>query len=167
MNPDALSYLSNLDRFSAIEERELSLLASMCTVRDVPAGTTVVNRADKGSGLLLLVAGRVISLQKVGVGGNVRHYVVSAPSLVGPTRLGATTDGFFDFVAQSDCVILSIDREDFRAIERANAPISRAMLVCVYTEMARYVATAEDYLMGLYQSPGQTKKRLEELTLAT
>ena len=164
MTDDPLHYLKGLKRFSSLGERDLSLLASMCSVQSFATGETVLERTQSSMNFLLLVQGRVTAIQKIGVAGSVKHFELEPPNFIGPTRLAANTDGFFDYLAQQDSVVLAISRPDFQSMMRTNAAISRVMVLQIYIELAHQVALVDDYVSGLYRVPGQTKKRLEDLS---
>ena len=164
MTADALHHLKGLKRFSSLSERDLSLLAGMCTVRTYAAGETVLERTKSSVTFLILVQGMVTAIQRIGVAGSVKHFELAPPNFIGPTRFAANTDDYFDYLAQQDTTVLEVSRQDFQSMMRTNAPISRAMVLQLYIELAHQAAHLDEFVLDLYRAPGQTKQRLEDLT---
>ena len=157
-------YLEHIAVEAGLNERELSLLAAVCTTRQFNTGEIVLTADKSSSQIYLLVDGMISVFQEVSHGRRIEHFSLEPVSLVGPLATSLAPRLLFDCVAKEAALCLSISRDDLNAMERAQSPLSSKLLCFFYREIAKSLVRHEQCLVTFHDIPGKTVARLREIT---
>ena len=157
-------YLEHIAAEAGLNERELNLLAAVCTTRQFSTGEMVMTADTPSTDIFLLVDGVVSVFQEVAHGRRIEHFSLEPVSLVGPLATSLAPRVLFDCVAKEAALCLSIARDDLNLMERAQSPLSSKLLCFFYRETAKSLARHEACLVGFHDIPGKTVARLREIS---
>ncbi len=136
--------------FGGLDEAMRAQVLTQAVARDYPRGTTILRRGDPGTGMVVVLAGRV----RVGVtsedGREVTLGILGPGDVLGEMALLDGEDRSADATALEDCSVLLLERGRFLRLLREQPDLSLRLLVVMTERLRRADAVIEDIaLMSL------------------
>lgn len=153
--------LSKTQLFKALQPADLDAVLARAVVRRVRRGEVIRRRGDPGSGMAIIVSGRVrISLVSED-GREVTLTVLGPGEVLGEMTLLDGGDCSADATAQEDCVLLALERTQFLRLLRSNSELCLHLMEVLCQRLRRSNAALEDMaLLDLSTRLGRLLLRL-------
>jgi CRP/FNR family cyclic AMP-dependent transcriptional regulator len=153
--------LSKTQLFKALQPADLDAILARAMVRRVLRGEVIRRRGDPGSGMAIIVSGRVrISLVSED-GREVTLTVLGPGEVLGEMTLLDGGECSADATAQEDCVLLALERTQFQRLLRSNSELCLHLMAVLCQRLRRSNAALEDMaLLDLSTRLGRLLLRL-------
>ncbi len=153
--------LSKTQLFKALQPADLDAVLARAVVRRVRRGEVIRRRGDPGSGMAIIVSGRVrISLVSED-GREVTLTVLGPGEVLGEMTLLDGGECSADATAQEDCVLLALERTQFLRLLRSNSELCLHLMEVLCQRLRRSNAALEDMaLLDLSTRLGRLLLRL-------
>ncbi len=153
--------LTNAQIFRSLEPDAIDTILARAVVRRVARGETIRRRGDPGTGMVIIVNGRVrISLVSED-GREVTLTMLGPGEVLGEMTLLDGSECSADATAQEDCLLLSIERAQFLRLLRSNSELCLQLLAVLFQRLRRANAALEDMaLLDLSTRLGRLLLRL-------
>jgi CRP-like cAMP-binding protein len=147
--------------FQALQPSDLDAILARAMVRRVLRGEMIRRRGDPGSGMVIIVSGRVrISLVSED-GREVTLTVLGPGDVLGEMTLLDGGECSADATAQEDCVLLALERTQFLRLLRSNSDLCLHLMSVLCQRLRRSNAALEDMaLLDLSTRLGRLLLRL-------
>jgi CRP-like cAMP-binding protein len=155
--------LAKTQLFQALQPADLDAILARAMVRRVLRGEVIRRRGDPGSGMVIIVSGRVrISLVSED-GREVTLTVLGPGEVLGEMTLLDGGEVSADATAQEDCVLLALERTQFLRLLRANSDLCLHLMSVLCQRLRRSNTALEDMaLLDLSTRLGRLLLRLCE-----
>jgi CRP/FNR family transcriptional regulator, cyclic AMP receptor protein len=153
--------LTKTQLFQALQPADLDAILARATVKRVLRGEMIRRRGDPGSGMVVIVGGRVrISLVSED-GREVTLTVLGPGEVLGEMTLLDGGECSADATAQEDCVLLTLERTQFLRLLRSNSDLCLHLMSVLCQRLRRSNAALEDMaLLDLSTRLGRLLLRL-------
>ena len=153
--------LAKTQLFQALQPADLDAILARAMVRRVLRGEMIRRRGDPGSGMVIIVSGRVrISLVSED-GREVTLTVLGPGEVLGEMTLLDGGEVSADATAQEDCVLLTLERTQFLRLLRLNSDLCLHLMAVLCQRLRRSNAALEDMaLLDLSTRLGRLLLRL-------
>jgi CRP/FNR family cyclic AMP-dependent transcriptional regulator len=155
--------LAKTQLFQALQPADLDAILARAIVKRVLRGEMIRRRGDPGTGMVIIVSGRVrISLVSED-GREVTLTVLGPGEVLGEMTLLDGGDCSADATAQEDCVLLALERTQFLRLLRSNSDLCLHLMDVLCQRLRRSNAALEDMaLLDLSARLGRLLLRLCE-----
>jgi CRP-like cAMP-binding protein len=155
--------LAKTQLFQALQPNDLDTILARAMVKRVLRGEMIRRRGDPGTGMVIIVSGRVrISLVSEG-GREVTLTVLGPGEVLGEMTLLDGGECSADATAQEDCVLLALERTAFLRLLRSNSDLCLHLMSVLCQRLRRSNAALEDMaLLDLSTRLGRLLLRLCE-----
>lgn len=154
--------LARTQIFQSLGPAELDTVLSRAMVRRITRGEVIRRRGDPGTGMVVIVSGRVrISLVSED-GREVTLTVLGPGEVLGEMTLLDGGESSADATAQEDCMLLMIERTQFLRLLRSNSDLCLHLLAVLFQRLRRANAALED--MALLDLPTRLGRLLLRLS---
>jgi CRP/FNR family transcriptional regulator, cyclic AMP receptor protein len=155
--------LAKTQLFQALQPNDLDAILARAMVKRVLRGEMIRRRGDPGTGMVIIVSGRVrISLVSEG-GREVTLTVLGPGEVLGEMTLLDGGECSADATAQEDCVLLALERTQFLRLLRSNSDLCLHLMSVLCQRLRRSNAALEDMaLLDLSTRLGRLLLRLCE-----
>jgi CRP/FNR family cyclic AMP-dependent transcriptional regulator len=155
--------LAKTQLFQALQPEDLDAILARAMVKRVLRGETIRRRGDPGTGMVIIVSGRVrISLVSED-GREVTLTVLGPGEVLGEMTLLDGGECSADATAQEDCVLLALERTQFLRLLRSNSDLCLHLMAVLCQRLRRSNAALEDMaLLDLSTRLGRLLLRLCE-----
>lgn len=154
--------LTRTQIFQSLQPEELDAVLARAAVRRIVRGEVIRRRGDPGTGMVVIVSGRVrISLVSED-GREVTLTMLGPGEVLGEMTLLDGGECSADATAQEDCVLLTIERTQFLRLLRSNADLCLHLLTVLFQRLRRANAALED--MALLDLPTRLGRLLLRLS---
>jgi CRP/FNR family cyclic AMP-dependent transcriptional regulator len=148
--------------FQSLEPALIDAVMSRAAVRRIARGEVIRRRGDPGTGMAIIVSGRVrISLISAD-GREVTLTMLGPGEALGEMTLLDGGECSADATAQEDCVLLTIERTQFLRLLRSNNELCLHLLSVLFDRLRRANAALED--MALLDLPTRLGRILLRLS---
>jgi CRP-like cAMP-binding protein len=154
--------LTRSQLFQALQPEEIDAVLARATVRRVGKGETILMRGDPGTGMLVILGGRVRVSVVSEDGKEVTLGVLGTGEVLGEMSLLDGEECSADASAIEDCVLLFIDRVQFFRLLRASSDMCLRLLSVITRRLRRSNAALED--MALLDLPARLGRLLLRLS---
>jgi CRP/FNR family cyclic AMP-dependent transcriptional regulator len=153
--------LAKTQLFQALQPADLDAILARAMVKRVLRGEMIRRRGDPGTGMVIIVSGRVrISLVSED-GREVTLTVLGPGEVLGEMTLLDGGECSADATAQEDCVLLALERTQFLRLLRANSDLCLHLMSVLCQRLRRSNAALEDMaLLDLSTRLGRLLLRL-------
>jgi CRP/FNR family transcriptional regulator, cyclic AMP receptor protein len=153
--------LTKTQLFQALQPADLDAILARAMVRRAPRGEVIRRRGDPGSGMVIIVSGRVrISLVSED-GREVTLTVLGPGEVLGEMTLLDGGECSADATAQEDSVLLTLERTQFLGLLRSNSDLCLHLMSVLCQRLRRSNAALEDMaLLDLSTRLGRLLLRL-------
>jgi len=147
--------------FQLLQPAELEAVLARATLRRVARGEIIRRRGDPGTGMVVIVSGRV----RIGLvsedGREVTLTVLGPGEVLGEMTLLDGSDCSADATAQEDCALLMIERTQFLRLLRSNSELCLQLMSILFQRLRRANGALEDMaLLDLSTRLGRLLLRL-------
>ena len=162
--------------FQSLEPDAIDAILARAVVRRAERGEIIRRRGDPGTGMVIIVNGRVrISLVSED-GREVTLTMLGPGEVLGEMSLLDGSECSADATAQEDCTLLAIDRTQFLRLLKSNSELCLQLMAVLFQRLRRANAALEDMalldlstrlgrllmrLAGDYGIPGPNGTRIE------
>jgi CRP-like cAMP-binding protein len=155
--------LAKTQLFQALQPADLDAILARAMVKRVLRGEVIRRRGDPGTGMVIVVSGRVrISLVSED-GREVTLTVLGPGEVLGEMTLLDGGECSADATAQEDCVLLALERTQFLRLLRSNSDLCLHLMSVLCQRLRRSNAALEDMaLLDLSTRLGRLLLRLCE-----
>jgi CRP-like cAMP-binding protein len=154
--------LTRTQIFQSLEPTEIDAVLARAMVRRIVRGEVIRRRGDPGSGMVVIVSGRVrISLVSED-GREVTLTMLGPGEVLGEMTLLDGSECSADATAQEDCVLLMIERTQFLRLLRSNSDLCLHLLAVLFQRLRRASSALED--MALLDLPTRLGRLLLRLS---
>jgi CRP-like cAMP-binding protein len=155
--------LAKTQLFQALQPEDLDAILARAMVKRVLRGEMIRRRGDPGTGMVIIVSGRVrISLVSED-GREVTLTVLGPGEVLGEMTLLDGGECSADATAQEDCVLLALERAQFLRLLRSNSDLCLHLMAVLCQRLRRSNAALEDMaLLDLSTRLGRLLLRLCE-----
>jgi CRP/FNR family cyclic AMP-dependent transcriptional regulator len=154
--------LTRTQIFQSLEPAEIDAVLARAAVRRIARGEVIRRRGDPGTGMVVIVSGRVrISLVSED-GREVTLTMLGPGEVLGEMTLLDGGECSADATAQEDCVLLTIERTQFLRLLRSNSDLCLHLLAVLFQRLRRANAALED--MALLDLPTRLGRLLLRLS---
>ncbi len=154
--------LTRSQLFQALQPEEIDAVLARATVRRIGKGDTILTRGDPGTGMLVILGGRVRVSVVSEDGKEVTLGVLGSGEVLGEMSLLDGEECSADASAIEDCVLLFIDRVQFFRLLRASSDMCLRLLSVITRRLRRSNAALED--MALLDLPARLGRLLLRLS---
>jgi CRP/FNR family cyclic AMP-dependent transcriptional regulator len=153
--------LAKTQLFQALQPADLDAILARAVVKRVLRGEMIRRRGDPGTGMVIIVSGRVrISLVSED-GREVTLTVLGPGEVLGEMTLLDGGECSADATAQEDCVLLALERTQFLRLLRSNSDLCLHLMAVLCQRLRRSNAALEDMaLLDLSTRLGRLLLRL-------
>jgi CRP/FNR family transcriptional regulator, cyclic AMP receptor protein len=153
--------LAKTQLFQALQPADLDAILARALVKRVLRGEMIRRRGDPGTGMVIIVSGRVrISLVSED-GREVTLTVLGPGEVLGEMTLLDGGECSADATAQEDCVLLALERTQFLRLLRSNSDLCLHLMAVLCQRLRRSNAALEDMaLLDLSTRLGRLLLRL-------
>ncbi len=135
--------LARTQIFQALRPEELDAILARAAVRRIARGEVIRRRGDPGSGMVVIVSGRVrISLTSED-GREVTLTMLGPNEVLGEMTLLDGGECSADATAQEDCVVLTVERTQFLRLLRSNSELCLGLVTVLFQRLRRANAALE------------------------
>jgi CRP-like cAMP-binding protein len=154
--------LARTQIFQALRPEELDAILARAAVRRIARGEVIRRRGDPGSGMVVIVSGRVrISLTSED-GREVTLTMLGPNEVLGEMTLLDGGECSADATAQEDCVVLTVERTQFLRLLRSNSELCLGLVTVLFQRLRRANAALEG--MALQDLPTRLGRVLLRLS---
>jgi CRP/FNR family cyclic AMP-dependent transcriptional regulator len=140
---------------------EVEAVLERAIVRRVPRGAAILRCGDRGSGMIILLAGRARVSLVSEEGKEVTLAVLSQGEVLGELSLLDDQEVSADVTAQEDCTLMQIERAQFLDLLRRNSDLCFRLMAVLSRRVRRTNAALED--MALLDLPSRLGRLLGRL----
>ncbi len=153
--------LARTQIFQSLQPAELDVVLARATPRRIARGEVIRRRGDPGTGMVVIVSGRVrISLVSED-GREVTVTVLGPGEVLGEMTLLDGGESSADATAQEDCVLLTIERTQFLRLLKSNSELCLQLMSILSERLRRANAALGDMaLLDLSTRLGRLLLRL-------
>jgi CRP-like cAMP-binding protein len=145
----------------ALQPADIDLILSRAITRRAGRGETILRRGDPGTGMVIIMFGRVRVSVVSEDGKEVTLSVLGAGEALGEMSLLDGEPCSADVTAQEDCTLLIIERSQFLGLLRANSGLCMNVMAVLTRRLRRANAALED--MALLDLPARLGRLLTRL----
>ena len=153
--------LTKTQMFQSLQPAELEAVLARATPRRIARGEIIRRRGDPGTGMVIIVSGRVrISLVSED-GREVTLTVLGPGEVLGEMTLLDGGECSADATAQEDCILLMIDRMQFLRLLQSSSALCLQLISMLFQRLRRANVALEDMaLLDLSTRLGRLLLRL-------
>jgi CRP-like cAMP-binding protein len=153
--------LSKAQIFQSLEPAAIDAVLARAAVRRINRNEVIRRRGDPGTGMAIIVSGRVrISLMSED-GREVTLTMLGPGEVLGEMTLLDGSECSADATAQEDCTLLTIERVQFLRLLKANPDLCLQLMAILFQRLRRANAALED--MALLDLPTRLGRLLIRL----
>jgi CRP/FNR family transcriptional regulator, cyclic AMP receptor protein len=153
--------LSRTQLFKALQPQDLDTILARAVVKRVLRGEAIRRRGDPGTGMAIIVNGKIrISLVSED-GREVTLGMLGPGDIIGEMTLIDGGEVSADATAQEDCVLLTLERGQFLRLLRSNTDLCLHLMAVLCQRLRRSNAALED--MALLDLPSRLGRLLLRL----
>ncbi len=148
--------------FQCLQPAELDAVLAHAITKRFPRGSIILRKADPGTGMIVVLSGRVQIGATSGEGKEITLAILGQGELLGELSLIDGQSRSADAIALEECVVLRVERAHFLRLLQGNPDLCLRLMTVLCERLRRVNAALED--IALLDLPGRLGRLLVRLS---